>query len=182
MAQSCQNPGPARPPHTQVPCQATVILGLINYLQPFIPGLVNKTMFLWEQTAEWDWSPLTDSAFQHLKAWICQTLLTTTFAYYDWSKSVIVWTDTSEYGLSAALIQCSRPITFASKTLTDVKTHYANIERECLSVCFDLEIFHTYLYGRHLIIENAHMPLEMIQYKTTHAASMHAEVPLHNTE
>ena len=42
-------------------------LGLINYLQPFIPGLSNKTAFLWEQLSQWDWNPSTDSAFQHLK-------------------------------------------------------------------------------------------------------------------
>ena len=35
-------------------------LGLINYLQPFIPGLSNKTVFLQEQLSQWDWNPLTD--------------------------------------------------------------------------------------------------------------------------
>ena len=70
-------------------------LGLINYLQPFIPGLDNKMMFLQEQTAEWDWNPLTNAAFKHLKAWICQTLLNTTLAYYDQSKPVIVQNDAS---------------------------------------------------------------------------------------
>ena len=60
---------------------------------------------------------------------------------------------------------------FASKTLTDIKTHYANIERECLSVSFGLEKFHTYLYGRYVLIENDHKPMEMIQHKPIHAAS-----------
>ena len=35
-------------------------LGLINYLQPFIPGLSPKTTFLHEQLAQWDWNPSTD--------------------------------------------------------------------------------------------------------------------------
>ena len=122
-------------------------------------------MFLQEQTAEWDWNPSTNAAFQCLKAWICQTLLNTTLAYYDWSKPVIVKTDASEYGLSVALIQCGRPIAFASRTFTDVETCYANIERECLSVCFGLDKFHTYLYGRHVVIETDHNPLEMIHHK-----------------
>ena len=60
-------------------------------------------------------------------------------------------------------------ITFASKTLTDVETHYANIEKECMSICFSLVKFHTYLYGRHVIVENDHKPLEMIQHKPIHA-------------
>ena len=43
-----------------------------------------------------------------------------------------------------------------------------NIERECLSVCSGLEKFHTYIYGRHVIVENDHKPLEMIQHKPIH--------------
>ena len=37
-------------------------------------------------------------------------------------------TDTSEYGLGAALIQSSCPIALASKTLADVETCYVSIE------------------------------------------------------
>ena len=145
-------------------------LGLSNYLQPFIPGLSNKTIFLWQQLSQWDWNPSTDAAFQHLKAWICQTLLKVTLAYYDRSKPVVVQTDASKYRLGAALLQDGWPIAFASKTLTDIETHYANIERVCLSVCFGLEKFHTYIYGRHVIAENDHKPLEMIQHTPIHAA------------
>ena len=74
----------------------------------------------------------------------------------------MIQTDTSEFGLGAALLQGGWPIALASKTLTDVESHYANTERECLSVCFGLEKFHTYIYGRHVLIENDHKPLEMI--------------------
>ena len=66
-------------------------------------------------------------------------LLKTTLAYYDCTKPLILQTDASEYGLSTALIQNNRPIAFTSKTLTDVETRYANIERECLLVVFGLE-------------------------------------------
>ena len=72
--------------------------------------------------------------------------------------------------MGAALIQDNRPIAFASKTLTDVETRYANIERECLSVVFGLEKFHTYIYGCHITIYNDHKPLEMIQKKPIHTA------------
>ena len=153
-------------PDSQTKLQS--FLGLIKYLQPFIPGLSTKTEFLHEQITEWDWNPSRHSAFQCLKAWICQTLLKITIAYYERSNPVIMQIDTSKHGLGTALIQGGHPIAFASKFLTDVETHYANIERECLSVCFSLEKFHTYLYGRHVIVENNHKPLQMIQHKTIH--------------
>ena len=75
----------------------------------------------------------------------------------------------SKNRLGAALLQGGQPIAFASKTLTDIETYYANIDRECLSVCFGLEKFHTDIYGRHVIVENDHKP-EMIQHKPIHVA------------
>ena len=97
-------------------------------------------------------------------------LLKSTLAYYDCTKPLILQTDASKYGLSTALIQTNRPIVLASKTLTDVETRFANIERECLAVVFGLEKFHTYIYSRHIIIQNDHKPLEMIQRKPIQAA------------
>ena len=90
--------------------------------------------------------------------------------YYDRSKPVVVKTDASKYRLGATLLQSSCPIAFASKTLSDIMTHYVNIECECLSVCFGLEKFHTYIYGRHVTVDNDHKPLEMIQQKPIHVA------------
>ena len=59
---------------------------------------------------------------------------------------------------------------FASKTLTDMETRYTNIERECLSVAFGLEKFHTYIYGGQITVYNDHRLLEMITRKPIHAA------------
>ena len=145
-------------------------LGLVNYLQPFIPSIASKTTFLCEQVTNWHWNPSTNQSFHCLKSWICNTLLRTTLAYYDHTQPLVLWTDASEYGLGAALLQNNRPITFASKTLTDVETRYANIEREWLSVCYGLEKLHTYIYGKHVTVQNDHKPLEMIQRKPIHAA------------
>ena len=51
---------------------------------------------------------------------------------------------------------------FASKSLTDTETRYANIERELLAIIYGCEKFHTYLYGRTFIMETDHKPLKMI--------------------
>ena len=151
--------------------QLQSFLGLVNYLQTFLPDIAAKTTFLREQVSQWDWTPSTDSAFQQLKQWICNTLLKTTLAYYDRSQPLTIHTDASEYGLRAALLQHNRPIAFTSKTLTDVETRYANIEQECLSVVFGLEKFHTYIHGRHITVYNDHKPLEMITRKPIYAAT-----------
>ena len=156
-------------PAPQNPKQFQSFLGLINYLQPFLSNLAAKTTFLRKQVTNWDCNPSTNQAFNNLKSWISNMLLKTILAYYDRTKPLILQTDASEYGLSAALIQNNRPIGFASKTLTDVETRYANIERECLSVVFGLKKFHTYVYGRHIIVQNDHKPLEMIQRKPIQA-------------
>ena len=155
-------------PNSQTKLQ--FFLGLINYLQPFIPSLSTK-QFSWLNSllhgTGIHWQMQHSSAS---KAWICQTLLNTTLAYYDRSKPFIVQTDASEFGQGAALIQSGYPIAFASKIFTDVETHCANIEQECLSVCFGLKKFHTYIYGRHVMVQNDHKPLEMIQQKPIHVA------------
>ena len=39
-----------------------------------------------------------------------------------------------------------------------------------LSVCFSLERFHTYIYGRHVAVEDDHKPLEIIQQKPIHVS------------
>ena len=54
------------------PKQLQSFLGLINYLQPFIPSLGSKTTFLREQVTNWDWNPSTNQSFHHLKPHICK--------------------------------------------------------------------------------------------------------------
>ena len=79
--------------------QLQSFLGLINYLQSFLPNLASKTTFLREQILQCDWNSCTNTTFHKLKPWICNTLLKTTLAYFDCTKPVVIQTDASEYGL-----------------------------------------------------------------------------------
>ena len=59
-------PDPAKVQDLPTPNNQTKLqsfFGLINYIQPFIPGLAGKTMFLQAQLSDWDWNSLTDAAF-----------------------------------------------------------------------------------------------------------------------
>ena len=91
--------------------------------------------------------------------------------YYNRTWPVITKTDATEYGLGTVLNQNGCSFTLTSKTLIDIENHCVNIERQCLSVCFSLNKFLTYIYGSHITVQNDHRPLEMTQYKPIHAIS-----------
>ena len=73
---------------------------------------------------------------------------------------------TSQVGLGAWLRQeinsTEKIVAIASRALTDTENRYSNTERECLAVVFGLEKFEYYLYGRKVIVETDHSPLEQI--------------------
>ena len=90
---------------------------------------------------------------------------TTTLHYFDTNKPVVLQVDASKIGLGATILQDDQPVAYASKALTDTEREWANIERETYALVFGCEQFHTYVYGRHFIIESDHKPLEQIIHK-----------------
>ena len=162
-------------------------LGLHNYLEPFTPDLSNKTSFLRAQIPKWDSKPSTDADFQQLKAWMCNWLLHTTLTYYYREKPITIQTNASEYGLGAALPQDGHPSPFASKTLTDTETRYANTKRECLSFCFRFKKFNSFIYERHITRTTMTPPNDRTQVYiwsstfNTKNASLNAEIWLHDS-
>jgi len=57
-------------------------------------------------------------------------------------------------------MQDGHPIAYASRVLTAPEIHYAQIEKELLSVVFGVEKFSEFLYGRHFVVETDPKPLE----------------------
>ena len=82
--------------------------------------------------------------------------------YFNPKKSITLQVDASQVGLWAALLQDSKVIAYASKSLTPVEKRYGNIEREMLAVLIGCLKFHYYLYSRKFICNNDHQPLEQI--------------------
>ena len=78
--------------------------------------------------------------------------------------------DASSTGLGAVVMQDGKPVAFSSKTLTTSEGRYANIETELLAIVWGAEKFHTYVYGRRIIVETDHKPLEAIFKKPLNAA------------
>ena len=150
--------------------QLQEFLGIATYMSPFIPCLSHTSAILRDllkKDARFEWLPIHETAFQEIKKQISKA---TALAYFDPTKKSILQVDSSQRGLGAVLIQEGRPIAFASKSLTDTESRYANIERELLAVVFGCERFHMYLYGQPFTVHSDHKPLEMIQLKNLHSA------------
>ncbi|CAA9997383.1 unnamed protein product, partial [Nesidiocoris tenuis] len=52
-----------------------------------------------------------------------------------------------------------KPLAFASRSLNKSEKRYAMIEKELLGICYALEHFHYYVYGRDVLIQTDHKPL-----------------------
>ena len=145
-------------------------LGLANYMGPFIPNLSALTAPLRELLKgnyQFQWSSAHQEAYEKVKDSVSNEV---TLTYFDPRKEIILQVDASLKGLGATLIQENKPVAFASKSLTDVETRYANIERELLAVVYGCEKFHMYLFGHSFTVHSDHKPLESIHLKHLTAA------------
>ena len=152
---------------------------MVNYMGTFIPNLSHHTeplRAMLKKDNAFHWEEQQTRSFQKIKALIAKAN-EMPLRYYDRTKPVKVQADASLRGLGACLIQEykgeDQPIAFASKSLMDMETRYANIERELLAIMFACQRFSTYLLGRSFIAESDHKPLEMIAMKNL------ANVPPH---
>ena len=62
-------------------------------------------------------------------------------------------------------MQDNRPICYASHSLKPSKIQYAQIEKELLAIVCECEKFSQCIYGREIIIQTDHKPLESIMKK-----------------
>ena len=150
--------------------EVQTFLGMENYMSPFIPNLSTLTAPLRELITDktpFCWNATYQQALGKIKESISNKV---TLTYFDSSKPIVLQVDASLQGLGAALLQDDKPVTFASKALTNTERRYTNIEREMLAVVYGCERFHTYLFGRNFTVHSDHKPLESIHLKHLTAA------------
>ena len=138
------------------------VLGVATYLAKFIPNMSQETApmrQLLEKDVEFQWDKPQKDSFRRLKQLICDAPV---LAYYDVKKECVVSVDSSSYGVGAVLLQEGKPIAYASKSLTKSQKNYPQIEKEMLAICFGCERFHQYIYGKAVVVESDHKPLEAI--------------------
>ena len=152
--------------------QLASFIRMVTYMGNFVPHLSHHTeplRAMLKQDAVFHWDEATNASFQKIKDLTAKSA-SQPLRYYDRTRPVTVQADASQRGLGACLVQEGKPITFASKSLTDTETRYANIERELLAIVFACQRFNTYVLGRQFTVESDHKPLEMIHQKSLASA------------
>jgi hypothetical protein len=139
--------------------------GMVNYLSRFMPRLsavMQPINILSHKDALWSWGPEQDQAFCEVKRLITEAPV---LAYFDPNLPLTIQCDASGSSLGAALLQEGRPLAYASRTLSEVETRYATIEKEMLAIIFSVERWHQFTYGRQVTIHTDHQPLVSIHQK-----------------
>ena len=146
------------------------VVGTMNYLDKFIEhkaDLQEPITQLTQQNVEFVWDQQQQTAFDKLKSLITNAPV---LAYFDNQKPTTLNVDASGIGLGAVVMQADQPVAYGSRTLTACERRYANIERELLAILWGTQKFHTYLYGRRVIVKTDHKPLETIFKKSLNEA------------
>lgn len=146
------------------------LLGMVTYLNKFIPNLSMLTeplRKLLPKDVEWVWSSDQSEAFNKIKTVLSEPPV---LRFFDVNKDVKLSVDASSVAMGAVLLQDDQPVAYATKTLTASQRNYPQIEKEALAIKFACNKFHQYVYGKKLVIESDHKPLEIIFKKPLQSA------------
>ena len=124
------------------------LLGMVNYLQKFMPNLSEITApmrDLLKETNQFHWDEQVQGcSFKQVKQNLSAAPV---LKFFDPKDEVELQCDTSDRGLGACLMQGGQPVAYASRSLTDTETNYAQIEKEMLAILFGVEQFEQCVYG-----------------------------------
>ena len=94
----------------------------------------------------WNWSAEHEKAFRKVNAEVKRVAELT---YFKRNKPLRIICDASKHGLGAVLQQCEenqwKPISYASRFLTELETNYSNNELELLAVVWSVEHFKNFV-------------------------------------
>ena len=123
-------------------------LGMVNYLSKFMPHVRDMTeplRRLEDKDVEWQWLKQHSIASKTVKKYLTEFPV---LKLYDVKDDVTIQCDASETTLGGVLIQNRKPVSYASRALTDTERRFAQIERELLAIMWSCKTFDQYMYGR----------------------------------
>ena len=140
------------------------VLGLFTYLSRFLPDMATVAAplrLLLRNEAAWTWSTPQQQALAKMKHLAASAPC---LAFFEPGRTTAVTADASGYGLGGALLQehngMWKPVAYASRSLTQAETRYAQIEKELLASVWGCEHFHQYLFGGPCVtVQTDHKPL-----------------------
>lgn len=141
------------------------LLGFIQSLSRYLPKLSTVDAPLRELEKSdvlFHWDYPQKESFKKIKQLVSKAPV---LQYYDVTKAVTIQCNASGKGLGVVLLQDNKPVCYTSQALTDTETRYAPIECEMLAVVFACRKFHQYIYGRSVVVETDHKPLQAISTK-----------------
>ena len=138
-------------------------LGMVNQLGKFSPNIAEFTKPLRDLLStknSWMWGTSQTDAFNKIKDELTSPPV---LAWYNPAGETKLTADASAYGLGAVLLQKYenewKPVAYASRSMTEAETRYAQIEKEALATTWACERFTNYILGQQIQIETDHKPL-----------------------
>ena len=149
-------------------------LGMVNQLRKFSPHIAELSKPLRDLLSAknaWLWTPAQYEAFTSLKKELTSPNI---LALYDPNAETTVFADASSHGLGAILLQKAnykwQPVAYASRSMTNTKSQYVQIEKEALAATWACEKFATYIQGKTITLETDHKPLvPLLSHKTLYS-------------
>ena len=102
------------------------LLGMVNFLSPFIPNLSSITSplrALLKEDAAWVWCHEHTEALNKIKEILGKEPI---LQFFDSAKKTTIQCDSSIQGLGACLLQDGKPIAYASRALVESETLNVN--------------------------------------------------------
>ena len=140
-----------KPPRTVR--QLRRFLGIMSYYRNSINNfstLAAPLNSLLKKNSLYQWTKQCDIAFNKLKEALTNDVVLT---HPDMSKPFVIFTDASNYGVGAVLVQDGRPVWFA---------FYDTREKEAIGIRFGLEKFKPYFYPNQVTVFNDHWNLRWL--------------------
>ena len=142
------------------------LMGMVNYLQRFAPQLAELSKPVRDlagKDVEFLWQEHHDRCLEQIKAVLATAPV---LGYFDPNVDVTLQCDASDHGLGACLMQEGKPIAYASRAMTSAEVNYAQIEKELLAILYGMNKFEHFTFGRKVLVQSDHKPLETIFRKS----------------
>lgn len=136
-------------------------LGLTGYYRKSVQHyrVIAKPLTDMLKKNQFEWTPSSLHAFEHLKAAISSTHI---LALPNFNKSFVLEIDDSNVGIGAVLMQDGRPLAFLSKALPPRKKGLSTYEKELWALIYTIGKWMTYLFGHHFIVKTDHQSLKFL--------------------